>query len=42
MLIPTVNTLGYKTLNKSKHADLVNLSPLLRAQKSRQLHQSGV
>ena len=30
-----------KTRNKSKHADLLKLSPFL-FQKSRQLHQAGV
>jgi len=34
-------SLGSKKCNKSKHADLVKLSPFL-FQKSRQLHQSGV
>ena len=31
-----------ESANKSKHADLVKLSPFSLAQKSRQLHQAGV
>jgi hypothetical protein len=39
--LSAVSSIHQKAPNKSKHSDLVKLSPFL-FQKSRQLHQTGV